>query len=106
MAAIDPPASYQVVFSALVERRLEDLAREAIARGDGAAFAAALTEFRRLLALYPQFGDPQIDLTAQVGTVYTGIIRPLALRYGVLEERRIVFCGAPPILLPMAEPGG
>ncbi len=93
-----------MVYSAFVENRLEELADEAIARGDGAAFAAALAEFRRRLALDPQFGDPQIDLIAVPGVVYQGIIRPLSMRYGVFEDRRLVFCGAPPVLLPMAGP--
>jgi hypothetical protein len=104
MAATDPPAHYQVVYSAFVENRLEELSDEAVARGDGAAFAAALAEFRRRLALYPQFGDPQIDLTAVTGLIYQGIIRPLSMRYGVLEERRLVFAGSPPVLLPLARP--
>lgn len=106
MAAPDPVALYQVVYSAAVERRLRELSDEAAARGDGAAFAAALAEFRRILALYPQFGDPQIDLKAQTGAVYQGVIRPLSMRYGVFEDRRLVFCGAPPVLLPMDKPGG
>jgi hypothetical protein len=94
-----------VIFSAAVERRLEELSDEAAARGDGTEFVVALAEFRRRPPLYPQFGDSQIDLKAQVGVIYHGIIRPLALRYGVLEERRMVFCASPPILLPMATPG-
>jgi hypothetical protein len=104
MAATDPLAHYQVVYSAFVEKRLEELADEAVVRGDGVAFAAALAEFKRRLALYPQFGDPQIDLKAMPGIVYQGIIRPLSMRYGVFEDRRLVFCGAPPVLLPMRKP--
>ncbi len=101
MAATEP---YQVVYSVFVERRLEELADQAIARGDGLAFATALAEFRRLLALYPQFGDPLIDLKAEPGIIYNGIIRPLSMRYGVLEERRLVLVVAPPVLLPMDKP--
>ena len=58
MAATDPPAYYQVVYSAFVEKRLEELADEAIARGDGAAFTAALAEFRRLAAPLPAVWRP------------------------------------------------
>lgn len=104
MAVADLPAPYRVVYSAFVEKRLEELADEAVARGDGAAFAAALAEFRRRLVLYPQFGDPQIDLATVPGLVYQGIVRPLTMRYGVFEDRRLVFCGAPPVLLPVARP--
>ena len=103
MAAPDPIIPYQVIYSAVVEHRLRELSDEAIARGDGVAFIAALTEFRRLLPLYPQFGDPQIDLKGEPGIIYNGIIRPLSMRYGVFEER-LVFCGAPPVLLPMDRP--
>ena len=39
MAAPDPPAPYRVVYSGAVEQRRE-LSNEAIARGDGPAFAA------------------------------------------------------------------
>jgi hypothetical protein len=101
MAAPDPPAPYQVVFSIAVERRLLELSDEAIARGDGPAFTAAVKEFRRRLAIYPQFGDPQIDLVMGGGQIRTGIIRPLSMRYGVHEDKRIVFCTSPPVLMPM-----
>jgi len=93
-----------VVLSEAVARRLRELSNDAVARGDGVAFATALAEFRRLLALYPQFGDPQIDLTAVTGLVYQGIIRPLSMRYGVYEEHRLVLVVAPPVLLPKNKP--
>lgn len=102
MAATDPPAPYQVVYSPAVERRVSELSDEAIARGDGEAFAAAYQEFDRLLRLYPQFGDPLSDLVVGGGQIRLGIIPPLSMRYGVNEELRIVFCAAPPVLLPMA----
>jgi hypothetical protein len=69
-------------------------------RGDGPAFAAALREFHRRLELFPQFGDPILDLVVEQGQIRLGIIRPLSMRYGVYEERRMVLCGAIPILLP------
>lgn len=104
MAAPDPPALYQLVYSDAVKARLRELSDAAFARGDGPAFTDAMEEFDRLLRLFPQFGDPQIDLNAQVGVIYRGIIRPLAMRYGVLEDLRIVFCTAPPLLMPMDKP--
>jgi hypothetical protein len=74
----------------------------ALARGDGEAFAAAYRELDRLLRLYPQFGDPLIDLTAVPGIIYNGIIPPLSIRYGVYEDRRLVLVVAMPVLLPRA----
>ena len=68
------------------------------------AFAAALKEFDRLLRLYPQFGDPQIDLKGESGIIYNGIIPPLCVRYGVYADRRLVLVVAPPILLPPVRP--
>ena len=103
MAASEPPTPYQVVYSDAVEQRLRELSEVAIARGDGLAFASALKAFRYRLAVYPQFGDPLYDLTAEKGQILTGVIPPITLRYGIFEERRLVFCGSPPILMPMAE---
>ena len=100
----EPAAPYQVSYSERVRQRLRALAAEAVRRGDGSQFIAALREFHRLLCLYPQFGDPIIDLTGERGQSYTGIIRPLAMRYGVYEERRLVMVGALPDLLPMSSP--
>jgi hypothetical protein len=105
MERSEPPAPYAVEYSGLVMQRLRQLAAEATARGDGPAFTAALKEFDRLLRLYPQFGDPQIDLEVGGGQVRLGIIRPLSMRYGVNEDLRIVFCTAPPVLLPMDRQG-
>jgi hypothetical protein len=97
----EPVARYQVSYAERVQKRLRALAAEATRRGDGPQFTAALKEFHRLLCLYPQFGDPIIDLTGEQGQIYTGIIRPLAMRYGVYEDRRLVMVGALPVLLPM-----
>ncbi len=106
MEKSETPASYQLAISEAVRQHLIELAKEAAARGDGPAFDAAWKQFLIRLAVYPQFGDPQIDLIVGGGQVRVGIIRPLSMRYGVNEERRIVFCTALPILLPMDRSGG
>jgi hypothetical protein len=101
--AASGPVPYRVAYSERVRQRflaLADLARE---RGDGEAFLAAVKEFHRRLCLYPQFGEPLIDLTQEVGQVWIGIVRPLAMRYGVFDERRVVMVAALPVLLPKAE---
>jgi hypothetical protein len=83
------------------------LASMAKQRGDGDQFADALIEFNRRLHLYPQFGDPHIDLKNEPGQIYHGIIRPLSMRYTVYEDRRLVLVGDLPFLLPKLsqEPG-
>jgi hypothetical protein len=45
-----------------------------------------------------------MDLSREEGQIRLGIIRPLSMRYGVYEARRLVLCAALPILLPMARP--
>lgn len=94
------PAPYRVSYSARVRQRLLELADAARARGDGGAFLAALREFDRRLRVYPQFGDPLVDLRAEAGPVRLGVVPPLAMRYGVLEDRRVVLVAAPPVLMP------
>jgi hypothetical protein len=87
-----------------VKRRLRELSQLAIARGDGDAFLAALRAFADRLPVYPQFGDPLMDLALEEGQIRLGIIRPISMRYGVYEESRLVICGSLPILLPMDKP--
>jgi hypothetical protein len=94
------PAQYQVVYSERARQRLLALADVARQRGDGEAFLAAVKEFHRRLCLYPQFGDPLMDLAQELGQVRIGIVRPLAMRYGVFEKRRVVMVAALPVLLP------
>jgi hypothetical protein len=89
-----------VAYSARVRERLVELAAVARMRGDGPAFVAALREFDRRLRVYPQFGDPLIDLLEEAGQVRLGAVPPLAMRYGVLEDRRLVLVAALPVLLP------
>ena len=102
--AASAPAPYRVAYSERVRQRLLALADVARERGDGEAFLEALKEFHRRLGLYPQFGEPLIDLTQEVGQVWIGIVRPLAMRYGVFDERRVVMVAALPVLLPKSEP--
>jgi hypothetical protein len=94
-----PSVEYQVTFSIRVRELLLELAQVAWQRGDGLAFAAAVEEFERRLRVYPQFGDPLHDLHAYEGQIRLGIVPPLAMRYGVVESRRVVLVVAQPVLL-------
>jgi hypothetical protein len=93
-------APYQVTYAMRVRQQLRALARAARERGDGQEFVAAANEFHRRLLIYPQFGDPLMDLLQEVGHIRIGIVPPLAMRYAVLEEKRQVFVVALPVLLP------
>jgi hypothetical protein len=96
----DAPRPYRVTLSGRVYDKVRELAAVARDRGDGEAFLAALPEFYRRLQVYPQFGDPLADLRHEAGQIRLGIVPPLAMRYGVLEDRRQVFVAALPVLLP------
>jgi hypothetical protein len=98
------PEPYRVVYSERVRQRLLEFADMARERGDGEAFVAGLKEFHRRLCLYPQFGEPLIDLTQEPGQVWIGIVRPLAMRYAIFDERRVVMVADLPVLLPKSEP--
>lgn len=98
--AASEPVPYRVVYSEQVRQRLLALADVARERGDGEAFLAALKEFHRRLCLYPQFGEPLTDLTEELGQVWLGIVRPLAMRYGIFDERQVVMVAEVPVLLP------
>jgi hypothetical protein len=91
------------VYSERVRQRLLALADLARERGDGAPFVAALKEFHRRLCLYPQFGEPLTDLTREPGQVWIGTVRPLAMRYAIFDERRLVMVAAIPVLLPKSD---
>jgi hypothetical protein len=99
---VPTPELYQVTYSIRVKEqflKLADLARE---RGDAEDFVAALREFHRRLGLYPQFGKPLLNLKNEPGQVWIGIVRPLAMRYSVIDERRLVFVATLPVLLPLS----
>ena len=98
------PVPYRVVYSERVRQRLLGLADVARDRGDGEEFVGALKEFDRRLCLYPQFGEPLIDLTQEPGQVWLGTVRPLTMRYSVLDERRVVMVTELPVLLPKSGP--
>ncbi len=103
-SATPPPPPYRVKYSERVRQRLLALADIARQRGDGEAFVAALKEFHQRLCIYPQFGEPLVDLKKEPGQVWIGIVRPLAMRFGVFDERRLVIIMAIPVLLPKSEP--
>jgi hypothetical protein len=98
------PVPYRVAYSERARQRLLALADVARQRGDGDAFVAAVKEFHRRLCLYPQFGEPLFDMVQERGQVWIGFVRPLAMRYGVLDERRAVMVAALPVLLAKSEP--
>ena len=104
-SAAGTPRLYDLSVSGRVYERLLELSDAAAARGDGEPFLAALAEFRRRLRVYPQFGDPLVDLSAEQGQMRLGVVPPLAMRYGVYESKRLVLLTALPVLMPRTPRG-
>jgi hypothetical protein len=102
---VSDPQPYAVSVAGRVHDRLLELADVAKAPGDGRAFLTALAEFHRRLRVYPEFGDPLVDLTQHDGHIRLGVVPPLTMRYAVLEDQRAEFVGARPVLLAR-RPGG
>jgi hypothetical protein len=86
-----------------VRQRILDLADVARERGDTESFLDALKEFHRRLCIYPQFGDPLSDLVQESGQIRVGIVRPLSMRYTVIDDPRVVMVTALPVLLQKAK---
>lgn len=94
---------YRVEYSARVREKLLEFATTCRSRGDGAEFVAALKEFDRRLRIYPQFGEPLMDLRGASGQIWIGIVRPLTMRYGLYDDLRAVMVSASPVLMPMSK---
>jgi hypothetical protein len=95
----DAPLPYQVVYSEQVKAALREQASQAAAVGKRPAIIAAVKELDRLLHLYPQFGEPLMDLMLEDGRLWHGTVGPLVVRYAIYEERRLVMVAVPPVLL-------
>jgi hypothetical protein len=97
------PLSYRVVYSELVHDELEKLIAKAQERGLGSQVIAAAKKIDRLLHIYPQFGQPLLDLSSVPGQIWIGVIAPLVVRYAVYDEERLVIVTTP--LAPLQHSG-
>jgi hypothetical protein len=79
-----------VVYSGVVRAAVREFAAAARAAGRSREAAAALTDLDRRLHIYPQFGEPILDLTQKSGQVCVAAVPPLLVRYAIYEERRLV----------------
>ena len=86
----DAPVPYRVVYSGAVREVLRAWAAAAKEAGTIQETVAAVKELDRRLHIYPQFGDPIINLAQENGQVYIGTVPPLVARYAVYDHRRLV----------------
>ena len=68
--------------------------------GLGKEYLQAAKEMARRLEMYPQFGEPILDLTHESGQIWIGVVGPLVVRYAVYEDRRLVLVVVPIMPLP------
>jgi len=98
----EAPKPYQVSYTGLVRAEARRLIATAGTSERAQAIITAFRELDRLLRIYPQFGEPELDLKKEDGKVYNCAVPPLVVRYAVFEERRLVVVSSPPKLLPNA----
>ncbi len=91
---------YTVSYSQLVRDALTELLGRARAVGRGKEFFQAAQQIATRLQIYPQFGEPIMDLPHTKGQIWIGTIGPLVVRYAVYEDRRLVMGGSPLMPLP------
>jgi hypothetical protein len=94
------PVLYQVSYSERVRTAIRHLVARARSVGRAQQVLAALKEIDRRLQLYPQFGQPLLDLTLKPAQLWIGVVPPLVIRYVLDEKRRLVMVGLPPTTLP------
>jgi hypothetical protein len=99
----DVPVPYRVVYSQRVRDSVRELVARARERGLGPQVLEAVKEIDQRLRLYPQFGDPLVDLTHEPGRVWIGTVPPLVVRYAIYEESKLVIVAVP--LMPLSRSG-
>jgi hypothetical protein len=62
--------------------------------------AAAVRVIHERLRIYPQFGEPILDLKLEPARAWVATVPPLVVRYFLDEERRLVIVVAPFAPLP------
>ncbi len=97
-----PPVPYKVSYSERVREELRGLLEKAQAAGRGKEYLEAAKEIAARLRIYPQFGDPLLDLTHETGKVWIATVGPLVVRYAIYEDLRLVIVATPIRELPKA----
>lgn len=91
----EEPVRYQVSYSGFVLAELAKLLARAEERGLGLPLRAALRDMDHRLHIFPQFGDPLIDLSHPGGQILLGTVPPLVVRYALYREERLVIVTTP-----------
>jgi hypothetical protein len=79
---------------------VDALVARAAGLGMGQQVLAALDVIHERLQIYPQFGQPLLDLQHEQAQIWVATIPPLVVRYAIYESRREVWIVAPIQPLP------
>ncbi len=88
-------AEYRVVYSERVRNGLKDLVAHASKQGMKKSMLQEITELDYRLRIFPQFGEPLIDLDLKPARLMIGVVGSLVVRYFLDEEKRLVMVVAP-----------
>ena len=77
------PIPYGVSYSGNVREKLKSFANKASEQGLGQEYLASLKEFDYRLRIYPQFGEPLLDLKLKPSQLWIGVVWPLVMRYSL-----------------------
>jgi len=91
----DVPAPYGVSYSQRVRDEFVALVTRLRPLGTHSQVLAAAREIDRRLRIYPQFGQPLRDLSAQSTQLWVGVVSPLVVQYVLDEARRLVMVVLP-----------
>jgi hypothetical protein len=96
----DKPIPYRVSYTDFVRNELANLIARAKERGLDAQVRAAARDIDYRLHVFPQFGDPLIDLSLSPGQLRMFTIAPLVVKYALYEDLRLVLVTIPIATLP------
>jgi hypothetical protein len=95
-----PPVPYRIVTSARVDNELIALLARAVDCGMGQQVLDAVDVMIERLQIYPQFGQPLLDLEHEQAQIWVAAVPPLVVRYAIYESRREVWIVVPIQPLP------
>jgi hypothetical protein len=82
---------YEVYSSSVVAQTIRDAHLQAIEEGRGEAMVAAFRDAENLRKHAPRFGESLYRLPALRMEVRHAVLRPIAVQFGVCEDRPLVF---------------
>ncbi|HZV07990.1 MAG TPA: hypothetical protein VE999_23100 [Gemmataceae bacterium] len=91
---------YRVSYTDFVRNGLANLIARAKERGLEAQVRAATRDIDYRLHIFPQFGDPVIDLSLASSQMRIGTVAPLVVKYALYEDLRLVIVSIPIATLP------